>query len=288
MQSPMIRTVLSLCLAYTRVHSDICIKGTSRLNEAFYGNYIRASIPDAYGNIYYEKQQTYEEQQDCQLTNKPEYLYLNLYHEWQTNYILNDASSFLKCSYPSGTPEQCPPNTWHNGGNIDATITVSNIPCPPIMPNLKVLSCMGSITIESRNPRCSGVFNQIDIGLYHKNGDCGAYFYYNPHRKLWECGPQNRKDYCLAERGGPSTFYWRSESDRIETLRNGETISVPLANPAGETAIITCGGVPVFTPTISCNFIELKYSGNCQADGIYSTALNRPNLYTKIEGNSEM
>ena len=111
---------------------------------------------------------------------------MNLNHEWQTNYVLNDASSYLKCS---------------------------------------------------------GVFNQIDIGLYHKNGDCGAYFYYNPHRKLWECGPQNRKDYCLASRGGPSTFYWRSESDRIETLRNGETISVPLANPAGETAILTCGGM---------------------------------------------
>ena len=35
---------------------------------------------------------------------------------------------------------------------------------------------------------------------------------------------------------------------------------------------------------ISCNAIELKNTGNCDANGIYTQVLNKPNLYEKNGG----
>ena len=227
------------------MHSDICISGTGTSNAMFFGNYVQASILDPLGNIYYEKQQTYREQQDCSNNNKHEYLYLRN-GVWQTNYILNDPASYLRCSSPSLTPDQCTSNTWKNGGNIDTTITVTNVPCPPILPTIPILSCIGAIKIESSNSLCSGVFNQIENGLYQKPGSCGPYFYYNSYRELWECGPMDKRNYCDSLIG-TNTYYIRSRSNQIESLRNGDAITVNLEYPSSRTASITCGGTQYLT-----------------------------------------
>ena len=160
----------------------------------FFGNYVQASVLDPFGNIYYEKQQTYREQQDCSNDNKHEYLYLRN-GVWQTNYILNDPSSYLRCSSPSLTPDQCTSNTWNNGGNVDTTITVTNTPFHQAY-QLYLFILHWCIKIESTNFLCSGVFNQIENGLYQKSGSCGPYFYYNAYRELWECGPMDKRNYC--------------------------------------------------------------------------------------------
>lgn len=39
---------------------------------------------------------------------------------------------------------------------------------------------------------------------------------------------------------------------------------------------------------MACNFIELKYTGDCDVDGLYSSVFNEPNLYKKSDANNHL
>lgn len=108
---------------------------------------------------------------------------------------------------------------------------------------MPTLSCSGSITIQSSYELCSGTFNQVDVGLYHKSGECGPYFYYNPFREVWECGPDDKRDFCWAKENRNAPYYFTSKSNGIETMVNGQTILIDLEYPAPSAAAITCGGM---------------------------------------------
>eukprot|EP00486_Rosalina_sp_Unknown_P010455 CAMPEP_0201592702 /NCGR_PEP_ID=MMETSP0190_2-20130828/190529_1 /ASSEMBLY_ACC=CAM_ASM_000263 /TAXON_ID=37353 /ORGANISM="Rosalina sp." /LENGTH=756 /DNA_ID=CAMNT_0048051599 /DNA_START=59 /DNA_END=2327 /DNA_ORIENTATION=- len=278
----------------TIANADICITGTSTTNTAFFGNYQQNT--DDEGNIYYEKDQVFCDDQ-------PEYLYLTN-EKWQTNQELNGNGYSLLCPDENiASPDLCTAGTWMNTGSIDSTIQVTANACP-VPDSTPSLGCDYILLQDSGNANNNiqnGLYTKIGTGdnLYQKDS---YLFQYSKLSQSWIIAEIDIRESCQ----NPS-YYFKSTDTDIDGLSVGdENVEIDITYPVqdGDYSCkqpkISClDSVPTAEvlnnalcnlpcnlnpPSLECDYILLQDSGNANSgglNGLFTKVANEDDLYQK-------